>query len=231
MPPAPPPDLWSFTVSGATVTINDGMGTTGTVGTATSGARTITWTNNQFYIEEPPSRRLDSAERQLQAVDAAPRTAPLPRWSCDDTLLRCGPVCMASQGVSTRIVADEQCSEAKPDECSCPCYYDAAWVCTELGTVCMASSMGRTVEVGGLVCESRGVPKPEVEATATGKTVCDPVPVPRGERPAAACLTGFPETAAAAGGAVEEARPSLLDIEVYSFAPAAALLAAVAAAA
>jgi hypothetical protein len=117
------------------------------------------------------------------------------RWTCDDTRMQCGTVCMATLGVTSRIVSDRECTEPKPEQC-CPCYYDARWECTEEGAVCKASLAGTEVQVGDLVCEMRGTPKPVKPAVeASAKALCTPTAVTRGQRPSEKCLAQFASVA------------------------------------
>jgi hypothetical protein len=142
------------------------------------------------------NRRLTevSSGRALSSVAAA-------RWTCDDTRMKCGTVCMATTGVTTRIVSNSECTEPKPDMC-CSCYYDAKWECTEQGAVCKASIPGEgEVLVGDLVCEMRGTPKPEKPAVEeSAKAICTPMGTRRGERPSEACLASANLKGAAAWG-------------------------------
>ena len=57
------------------------------------------------------------------------------------------------------------------DECSCPCFYDAYWSCSEDRVVCMATRTGESVpgKVGDLVCSHRGGDKPLPRANSSSK--------------------------------------------------------------
>ena len=158
-------------------------------------------------------------ERALSSVAGA-------RWTCDDTRLKCGTVCMATQGVTSRIVSDRECTEPKPELC-CSCYYDAKWDCTEEGAVCKATlpEEGEVV-VGDLVCEMRGTPKPEAPPVeGSVKAMCTPTAVRRGERPSAACLaqSGLKDAAVWNGATMPEIEIESLMNSATAFALALAL--------
>jgi len=141
--------------------------------------------------------------------DLLPRRALLEPsffWGCDDTQVVCRPVCLKKVGVTTTNVPDSACAGLDaPAACSCNCLYNVAWTPsyeTPDGVVCTGtqSRTGETLVVGDLVCLSRDTPKPPPPCMK-------PVPVARGDVPAAECL-------APANGAA----PIVFDIDGYDFA-------------
>lgn len=147
------------------------------------------------------------------------------RWGCDDTQLTCSPVCLRTVGVVTTNVADSECAGA-PEACSCSCLYDAQWMWCGAHVVCTASSSStaQTKVVGDLVCSSRGTPKPAPSEFGEFREDegCQFRSVARGDRPTEECMATTPRTDAEAQLVLDTAS---LDMEIFSFAAPAALLA------
>jgi len=187
----------------------------------------------------PPTttgRRLGEAGlRGLQTQDTGVATT---NFQCDDTLYECKPVCIETVGVVQNKVPDAKCAGAKPDICSCRCFYDAYWTCEDGQVKCKATiSGGFESTVGDLVCSTRGTPKPKwdaskaTEARAAGE--CEKLSVLREERPSDQCLaTIAAEKEERAKAKIADAAPAAtldtLDLNIMDAgAPVSALLAAV----
>jgi len=171
-------------------------------------------------------RLFEEAPRRLQASNA--------QWSCDDTLYECRPVCFATYGVTVAKVADEQCTDAPMDACSCPCYYDAKWsTCHGDEVACVATMKGEETVVGDLICANRGTPKPEHATLQRMMADCQEESVKHGTFPAATCVENFGATDAPATEAPTTEAPTAApvveetnDINIESFAAPAFLAAA-----
>jgi len=178
-------------------------------------------------VQDRTGRRLsEEAPRRLEASSA--------QWSCDDTLYECRPVCFATYGVTVAKVADEQCTDAPMDACSCPCYYDAKWsTCHGDEVACVATMKGEETVVGDLICANRGTPKPEHATLQRMMADCQEESVKHGTFPAATCVENFGATDAPATEAPTTEAPTAApvveetnDINIESFAAPAFLAAA-----
>jgi len=172
------------------------------------------------------SKKRRLGDRALQGQDDGVTAI---KWGCDDTLFHCAPVCLETVGVTTTTVAASKCADlTPPDECSCRCFYEAEWVCTEDGrVVCQARVSGEDepLVVGDLVCASRGTPKPDLAAELRAAGSCPSTPVARGMRPAQKCLPET-QTQAASEWALDQSIDLILNGAVHAGAALALLLAA-----
>merc|ERR1719387_2425025 len=77
------------------------------------------------------------------------------------------------------------------DECSCKCYFEAAWGCegTEVACSVRESDTLALRTVGDLVCSSRGTEKPAYEDLAQNASFCKPLPTERGSAPPRQCTS------------------------------------------
>merc|ERR1719421_2182188 len=108
---------------------------------------------------------------------------PTYSWSCDDTLFKCGPVCLKTHGVTTVEVPDTECAGQPLDPCACDCLYDARWACADGAVICQAKDTHsmKHRKVADLVCEMRGTEKPEFDSfTMRTADECVEVPTARG---------------------------------------------------
>jgi hypothetical protein len=140
--------------------------------------------------------KIAAPEQTARRLQERSLTASAPRYTCDDTLFECQPICVQQTGVVTSRVADSLCASAPLDECACKCYYEAQWTCEGDAVVCKAKfGAGDLETVGDKVCETRGAPKPASTAELRIASTCEPVTEMRGSAPTAQCLAqwGTPE--------------------------------------
>jgi hypothetical protein len=149
---------------------------------------------DRVTAQKTGGRRL-TEERRLTA------NTPTYRWSCDDTLFKCGPVCLKTQGVSTIEVPDTECAGEPLDPCGCDCLYDARWACDGGDVICQAKDTHSLThrKVADLVCEMRGDKKPEIDSfTLRTAGECVEVPTARGNVPTQQCLDQYTDAKAEA---------------------------------
>jgi hypothetical protein len=138
---------------------------------------------DRVTAQKTGGRRLTEA-RRLQT------NTPTYSWSCDDTLFKCGPVCLKTHGVSTVEVPDTECAGQPLDPCACDCLYDARWACADGAVICQAKDTHsmKHRKVADLVCEMRGTEKPEFDSfTMRTADECVEVPTARGNVPTQEC--------------------------------------------